>query len=321
MARILRSAAVLLVLQVLALSASSACAQSMFIDADGDGIPTAADSVASQGETTLGVWLLTDQSLDGTQSLLTAQYGESLTVNSYEVVLRADGGTVEWGQFQNAQSTMTYDLGHASDSTECYAAYGGACRLVPGKYLLGTVTCRVRSGTPGIIIVPASHLGPDLGTSFGSRCPGRAGANTLSLGDPDAGSQASRVLYRKGRVIGDWHEARGVLSQSDPARIAARKQELTATQGSLEFRVVQVGASSGRAGSLAITTTRPGKLRVNIFDVQGRLIATLLNSEAVTAGVRVIPMAGPLRRVSSGIYFYRVEAAEGTRTGKVVLIR
>jgi hypothetical protein len=246
---------------------------------------------------------------------LEAQYGESLTVNSYEVVLHCDGGTVSWSEFHNEQPTMTWALGSVSDDTDLYVAYGGVCRLSPGLYLLGTVDVQVTNGTPGVSLAPRTHLGPQFGTSFGSRCPGIAGANTLQMGEqstPGAAPSSRR------RVVGDWFETRGVLAENDAARIAAKKQVLHSSSP-LAFAVRRVGGP-GMRQALEISTARAGRIRVNLYDVLGRRVATLMDSQNLEAGIRTVPLFLKGQRFASGVYLYRVDASEGIESGKVILV-
>jgi len=67
---------------------------------------------------------------------------------------------------------------------------------------------------------------------------------------------------------------------------------------------------------------RPGRVAVRVFDVRGRLVATLLDEER-SAGEHQARWDGRRLdgdRASSGVYFVRLETAEGTRLGKVALL-
>lgn len=77
------------------------------------------------------------------------------------------------------------------------------------------------------------------------------------------------------------------------------------------------------AGNLRFVTTRAGSARVSLFDARGRRVRTLL-ADRIGTGAHTIPIdgrddhGGPL---SSGLYWFRIEAAEGIATGRVVLLR
>lgn len=61
------------------------------------------------------------------------------------------------------------------------------------------------------------------------------------------------------------------------------------------------------------------KLSINIFDMTGRLISTLINNEAFMAGYHTIQFNGSA--LSSGTYFYRITAGENVQTKKMTLIK
>src|SRR5258707_675696 len=86
----------------LCLLAVPAQAQYMFLDADGDGLHTAADVVNQAGTTTFDVWIRTDTNRDGTSATCSSGDG-ALDIRSYQFILHAVEGTVTWGAFTNAQ--------------------------------------------------------------------------------------------------------------------------------------------------------------------------------------------------------------------------
>jgi parallel beta-helix repeat protein len=77
-------------------------------------------------------------------------------------------------------------------------------------------------------------------------------------------------------------------------------------------------------GVLAFTTSRPGPLSVDLYDVRGRRVRGLLDEEVAAAGPRTARLDGrgddgaPLE---AGIYFYRVRSVDGVRGGKFVVVR
>jgi hypothetical protein len=63
---------------------------------------------------------------------------------------------------------------------------------------------------------------------------------------------------------------------------------------------------------------------VRIFEPSGRIVATLANEAQASASVREfrVGSAGSGRVApASGVYFYRIEAEEGTLTGRFVVIK
>jgi len=92
---------------------------------------------------------------------------------------------------------------------------------------------------------------------------------------------------------------------------------------SLGFSAMARPNPLGEASRLQVVTTRSGPLRVQVFDVLGRLVKVLLAEPDASPGVRQIPlrMDGRGRPLRSGVYFYRVEAAEGLLTGRLAVLR
>ncbi|HTM01483.1 MAG TPA: FlgD immunoglobulin-like domain containing protein [Candidatus Omnitrophota bacterium] len=77
------------------------------------------------------------------------------------------------------------------------------------------------------------------------------------------------------------------------------------------------------AGNLRFVTTRPGSARVSLFDARGRRVRTLL-ADRIGAGAHTLAIDGRDdhgRPLGSGLYWFRIEAAEGMATGRVVLLR
>jgi hypothetical protein len=75
---------------------------------------------------------------------------------------------------------------------------------------------------------------------------------------------------------------------------------------------------------LTIESTRPGPLRVDIYDPQGRRIRTLFetaNAAAGTLELRVDARDDRGGKLGSGVYFYRVTRPAGTTTGRFVILK
>src|SRR6185436_20604323 len=78
------------------------------------------------------------------------------------------------------------------------------------------------------------------------------------------------------------------------------------------------------SGVLTLRLERSGPLRVAIYDVSGRLVRVVCDETAVAAGYHdyVIDGRGSHGEVlSSGVYFYRVEAAEGVDRGRFTILK
>jgi PKD repeat protein len=76
--------------------------------------------------------------------------------------------------------------------------------------------------------------------------------------------------------------------------------------------------------TLTFTTSKAGRVSVSIFDLQGRLVRTLEPGAYLGPGYHDVQVDGRNEQgepLSSGVYFYRVEAAEGTETGQFVIAK
>ena len=78
------------------------------------------------------------------------------------------------------------------------------------------------------------------------------------------------------------------------------------------------------SGVLAFTTARPGPVRITVFDLQGRLVRTLMETPYLPGGMHEVEMDGHGDRgewLSSGIYFYRVQSPDGTLVGRFSIMK
>jgi PKD repeat protein len=76
--------------------------------------------------------------------------------------------------------------------------------------------------------------------------------------------------------------------------------------------------------TLSFRTARDGHARAMLFDATGRLVRTLLDERSLPAGYHEVALDGRNatgQALSSGIYLYRVETAEGAASGRVVLLK
>jgi hypothetical protein len=80
----------------------------------------------------------------------------------------------------------------------------------------------------------------------------------------------------------------------------------------------------GPDSKLQLVTTRSGSVRVRLFDLRGRLTRELLAESNVDAGKHEFPLVMQDERgrpLGSGIYFYRVETAEGVLMGRLAVLK
>jgi hypothetical protein len=76
-------------------------------------------------------------------------------------------------------------------------------------------------------------------------------------------------------------------------------------------------------GLLTFTTTREGPARVSLYDVNGRQVRRLLDQPWLEAGVHdvVVETRAGRGRLAPGVYFYSIQAGEGTLRGRVVFLK
>jgi hypothetical protein len=104
--------------------------------------------------------------------------------------------------------------------------------------------------------------------------------------------------------------------------------------GSDHVRVIGSGDSLSTAsvvpnplnpeGALTFRTTSQGPITVKVFDLQGRLMRTLMRAEALPAGLHTVRIGGRGENgeiLASGVYFFRVEAAEAVLTGRFTILK
>lgn len=297
---------------ILLSSAGNAGAQYIFLDTNDDGVRSVADALSGSGSTNVDVWLRTDANRDGSRAASAVGSSIPLSIFSYEFVLRAINGTVEWGDYRNLQPTMSTKLGEHRSAAEFYVGFfGDAPGLPPGRYKLGTLAVRVISGAPRLQFTSMSSEFYGAQTSFGSPNSGMNGWNTLVfVEDSDAVPPGT---------LGAWGDADGV---GVPPASMAGKSSVPIVEYHFGASLAPNPLNPGTA--FTVTTTRPGFLRIMLFDVSGRLVKTLADEKDAGAGVhrvRLTSSAGARRTLASGVYFYRVEAEEGVLSGRMVVAK
>jgi hypothetical protein len=78
------------------------------------------------------------------------------------------------------------------------------------------------------------------------------------------------------------------------------------------------------SGVLTFHTSRPGPVRVRIFDPQGRLVRVVMDTTTLPMGTHALPVDGRGNGgevLASGIYFYWIEANEGKVVGRVTILK
>jgi hypothetical protein len=135
-------------------------------------------------------------------------------------------------------------------------------------------------------------------------------------------SEDVRALFQSvtGRV--QVNVTLGGALQSGARFVAAFSLEV---QGAGPYPAVAVAPNPlNPSAKISVLTSRPGRMAVRLFDAQGRLVRVVLDEPMAAPGVHEArigegPMGGtPL---PSGIYFYRIETADGDATGRVAILK
>jgi hypothetical protein len=172
-----------------------------------------------------------------------------------------------------------------------YNAAGIQCSFIPQQ---GTITISATTAAT----VPVTGLCLDSAESYGGQC-----ISHIALGP----GQSATFQFQPPSTQNQQPLAVG----SGPAA----NVKLSATLSPNPTR---------REATLSFQTTRPGFARVRVYDVAGHLVRDLVNQSDLPPGVHSFAIGGTRSTsvaLSAGIYFYRIEAAEGTVAGRFVVLR
>jgi len=70
---------------------------------------------------------------------------------------------------------------------------------------------------------------------------------------------------------------------------------------------------------IRFSVSKSSNITIEVFDITGRLVTTLVNNEFVTHGTKEVDFQAS--NLSSGIYFYKLTAGEFTATRKMMLVK
>jgi hypothetical protein len=157
-------------------------------------------------------------------------------------------------------------------------------------------------------------------------------SKTIVLGDRD-GNQIEDATACFGKA--DLRLLFSLLRGSNTVPVLIEGNLLTGGrfQGAI---VLEVSAGGGKLAAgiypnplnpratLGFTTTRAGFVRVRLFDLNGRMVRQVLDTPTVEPGYHEVAIDGADsdgRRLASGVYFYRVEAREGSSQGRLAVVK
>jgi len=93
-------------------------------------------------------------------------------------------------------------------------------------------------------------------------------------------------------------------------------------------RVIEVSSVSPNplnpSSALSYVTQKPGSVKVELFDIQGRLVRTIVNESFVPAGVHEATIDGRGQRgekLASGVYFVRGTTADGVFKNTITILK
>lgn len=171
--------------------------------------------------------------------------------------------------------------------------------------------------------------------SIGTGSVSEIAANTTKsavIGDRD-GNQIDdiQVCFSKSDFRALFSLLRG--SNSVPVIVRGRLVSGAIFQGSVILDIVAGGGALqtvmspnplNPSGMLSFITKTPGAVRVSLFDLQGRFIRSLWESQAAAPGAHEIPVearGADGRTLSSGVYFFRIESRDGVDTGRFTVLK
>jgi len=74
----------------------------------------------------------------------------------------------------------------------------------------------------------------------------------------------------------------------------------------------------GRQATLTFSTSRFGPLQVELYDVSGRRVRSLISDANAAAGIHALPLDGA--RLGSGVFFYRIRSVDGSSQGRFLIM-
>jgi len=147
-------------------------------------------------------------------------------------------------------------------------------------------------------------------------------AEDIPVSGPGLLSENMRRFEDVGVSSGAWYDYRIVAVTAKGAEI--RSQSTTVQVPRPPLKISQVFPNPFRnSASLEFTIPSSGPVTVSVYDVRGKLVATL-DTGVRPAGTHTVTWDGldsDGNRVSAGTYFFKLEVPDVTSTRKAVLVR
>ncbi|MFQ5641433.1 MAG: T9SS type A sorting domain-containing protein [bacterium] len=128
-----------------------------------------------------------------------------------------------------------------------------------------------------------------------------------SVGQPAVGSTSSSEYTAHGGI---WPQTAGLITSIKPIETVVIPQE---------FRLEQNYPNPFNPTTIIqFAIPRPAEVRLKLYDVRGRQVATLVEEE-FEAGVYKVTFDAT--GLASGVYFYRIRARDFVQTRKLILVK
>ena len=168
----------------------------------------------------------------------------------------------------------------------------------------------IASTTVSLEGVPAEGKGAVIGDHDGDGLPDLKVRFARAAIDPLLFPGTNELRIRGRLVTGEEFGGEGEIQVMDPGQGPA----------SARVRPNPINPS----GILTFTTAAPGNVTVRLFDLQGHVVRTVAKGMPVQAGAHELRLDGRGDggdALASGVYFYRIETAEGALAGRVAILK
>jgi len=131
----------------------------------------------------------------------------------------------------------------------------------------------------------------------------------------DTQNRLTDVTYQNGGSLHYTYDANGNILSVVTSLVAAVEEGASAYQFALGATTPNPG---GGIRNVVFTMPSRGRVTLRVFDVTGRLQATLVDRD-LDRGKHDVRFFS--ERWSAGVYFYRLESAGRVRSGRMVVVR